>query len=134
MRGGTVLFSDSALARGLLLELAVTGFVFGDQLRQELIEPLGSERRQYDAMLQFDLHVLRRAFPVVIDAEVEHHFFACAGGVAEVGVAAFKLSDFQRTLTCCWAAARCCSLFSSGLLAMTVSRCCWHKGCEVARA
>src|SRR5215813_12318573 len=42
-------------------------------------------------MLKLDLHVLRRTLPVVVDTEVEHHFLACAGGIAEVGVAALEV-------------------------------------------
>jgi len=40
-------------------------------------------------MLELDLHILRRALPVMIDAEIQHDFFTCAGGIAEIRVAAF---------------------------------------------
>src|SRR3954470_17565165 len=45
-------------------------------------------------MLQLDLHVLRRALPIVIHAEVEHHLFTCAGGIAEVRIAALDCIGF----------------------------------------
>src|SRR3954454_22454504 len=45
-------------------------------------------------MLQLDLHILRRALPIVIHAEVEHHLLARAGGIAEVRIAALDRIGF----------------------------------------
>lgn len=43
-------------------------------------------------MVEFDVEgALGAAFPGLVDAEVEHHFFARGVGVAEVGVGAFEV-------------------------------------------
>src|SRR4051794_24912301 len=39
-------------------------------------------------MLELDLHILRCALPVMVDAKIQHHFFTCAGGITKIRVAA----------------------------------------------
>src|SRR5262245_57995345 len=81
----------ASAARGrLLLELAVAVLVLADQLREDAREPFRRKWRQHDAVGELDLHVLRRALPVVAHAEVEHHLLPRAGGVAEVRVRALE--------------------------------------------
>lgn len=72
----------------------MAAFVLGDELGQELIQPLGRERRQHQTMHQVDFHLLGRAFPVVIDPEVQYDRFARADRVADVGVTAFQAAGF----------------------------------------
>src|SRR5690606_5513840 len=75
------------------IQLAVAGFVVGNELGERFAQPLGGERAQDDAMLKVDLEdvgLRGRLVPVLVETEVERDFLARARGVAHVAVAAFE--------------------------------------------